>query len=82
MRLDKVPRTAHVIDPTRILNTMDANAILKSTEDHMKKSVEYLIHEFAGLRTGKASPQLVENIDIKVSIYGGTHMKLGNWSGR
>ena len=28
------------------------------------------------LRTGKASPHLVENIDIKVSIYGGTHMRL------
>lgn len=55
---------------------MEATAILKATEEHMKKAVEYLTHEFAGLRTGKASPQLVENIDIKVSIYGGTHMKL------
>ena len=55
---------------------MDANSIIKTTEEQMKKSVEYLIHEFASLRTGKASPQLVEGIDIKVSIYGGTHMKL------
>jgi ribosome recycling factor len=55
---------------------MEAKAVLKATEDHMKKAVEYLTHEFASLRTGKASPQLVENIDIKVSIYGGTHMKL------
>ena len=42
----------------------------------MHKAVEYLIHEFASIRTGKASPHLVENIDIKVSIYGGTHMRL------
>lgn len=55
---------------------MEAKAVLKTTEDHMKKAVEYLTHEFASLRTGKASPQLVENMDIKVSIYGGTHMKL------
>jgi ribosome recycling factor len=55
---------------------MDAQALIKQTEDAMHKSVEYLIHEYAGIRTGKASPQLVENIDVKVSIYGGTHMKL------
>ena len=35
---------------------MEATAILKATEEHMKKAVEYLTHEFAGLRTGKASP--------------------------
>ena len=55
---------------------MDAVSLIKHTEEAMHKAVEYLIHEFASLRTGKASPHLVENIDIKVSIYGGTHMRL------
>ena len=39
----------------------------------MEKSVDYLVHEFAGVRTGKASPALVENIDVHA--YGST-MKL------
>ena len=39
----------------------------------MEKSVDYLVHEFAGVRTGKASPALVENIDVRA--YGST-MKL------
>ena len=39
----------------------------------MEKSVDYLAHEFSGVRTGKASPALVENIDVQA--YGST-MKL------
>ena len=39
----------------------------------MEKSVDYLVHEFASVRTGKASPSLVENIDVHA--YGST-MKL------
>jgi ribosome recycling factor len=54
---------------------MDASAILKSTEEAMSTSVEYMVNEFAGVRTGKASPQLVENMDIKVISYG-SNMKL------
>ena len=42
----------------------------------MKKAVEFVLHEFNGVRTGKASPALVESVNISVSIYGGTHMKL------
>lgn len=33
-------------------------------EEGMDKAVEYMIHEFAAIRTGKASPALVENIDV------------------
>ena len=36
----------------------------------MTKSVEFMIHEFAGIRTGKASPQLVENLNVQVESYG------------
>lgn len=39
----------------------------------MEKSVDYLIHEFAAVRTGKASPALVENIDVHAY---GSAMKL------
>jgi ribosome recycling factor len=41
----------------------------------MKKAVEHAIHEFAAVRTGKASPTLVENLDVLVQSYG-SHMKL------
>ncbi|MEZ5330070.1 MAG: ribosome recycling factor [Verrucomicrobiales bacterium] len=49
---------------------MDEAVFLKETEDHMKKSEEYMIHEFAAVRTGKASPALVESIDVHVASYG------------
>ncbi len=39
----------------------------------MEKSVDYMTHEFASVRTGKASPALVENIDVEAY---GTSMKL------
>src|SRR6266702_4183802 len=52
---------------------MDRDDILLEAEMAMEKSVDYLAHEFAGVRTGKASPALVENIDVQA--YGST-MKL------
>lgn len=54
---------------------MTSDEILLETEDAMEKSVEYMTHEFASLRTGKASPALVENIDIDVTAYSAS-MKL------
>ena len=36
----------------------------------MKHAVEHAVHEFAGVRTGKASPGLVENLTVKVTSYG------------
>jgi len=50
---------------------MDPDEAILNVEDAMIKSVEYLIHEFAGVRTGKASPALIENIDVHVQAYGG-----------
>ena len=52
---------------------MSRDDILLETEMSMEKSVDYLVHEFSGVRTGKASPALVENIDVQA--YGST-MKL------
>ncbi len=39
----------------------------------MEKATGYLVHEFATIRTGKASPALVENIDVEAY---GSMMKL------
>src|SRR5438045_7231308 len=52
---------------------MERDDILLEAEMAMEKSVDYLAHEFSGVRTGKASPALVENIDVQA--YGST-MKL------
>ena len=54
---------------------MDPETAILETEDTMEKAVEYLQHEFATVRTGKASPGLIENIDVHVHSYGST-MKL------
>jgi ribosome recycling factor len=52
---------------------MTRDDILLEAEMSMDKSVDYMVHEFAAVRTGKASPGLVENVDVHV--YGST-MKL------
>jgi ribosome recycling factor len=52
---------------------MDPDEILLETEAAMEKGFDYMTHEFAAVRTGKASPALVENIDVEA--YGST-MKL------
>ena len=52
---------------------MSRDDLLLEAEMSMEKSVDYVIHEFASVRTGKASPALVENIDVQA--YGST-MKL------
>src|SRR2546428_14012713 len=52
---------------------MSRDDIVLEAEMSMEKSVDYMTHEFAAVRTGKASPGLVENIDVHA--YGST-MKL------
>jgi ribosome recycling factor len=52
---------------------MDPDEILLETEAAMEKGFEYMQHEFAAVRTGKASPALVENIDVEAY---GSSMKL------
>ena len=52
---------------------MSAEEILFETEVAMEKSVDYMVHEFASVRTGKASPALVENVDVEAY---GSSMKL------
>jgi ribosome recycling factor len=52
---------------------MSPEEILFEAEAAMEKAVDYMTHEFSGVRTGKASPALVENIDVEAY---GTQMKL------
>ena len=47
---------------------MPVDDILLEAEEKMIKTEEVVVHEFAGVRTGKASPSLVEN--ILVEVYG------------
>ena len=47
---------------------MPTDDILLECEDAMEKAIEFLVSEFKGVRTGRATPGLVEN--IKVDYYG------------
>src|SRR3954452_24846291 len=44
---------------------MTSDDILLEAEMSMEKSVDFMVHEFAAVRTGKASPALVENVDVQ-----------------
>ncbi len=57
---------------------MSIDDILLETEDKMLKSEQVVVNEFAGVRTGKASPALVEN--VMVEAYGG-HMRIRELAG-
>lgn len=52
---------------------MSYEETLFEAEESMEKAVDFLTHEFAAIRTGKASTALVENLDVEA--YGST-MKL------
>src|SRR5438874_1285333 len=47
---------------------MPVDDVLLDCEMHMEKAIEHLHHELRGIRTGRASPALVE--DIRVDYYG------------
>ena len=44
---------------------MSLDEALFEAEEGMEKAVDFMIHEFAAIRTGKASPALVENLDVQ-----------------
>lgn len=52
---------------------MSRDDIVLEAEMTMEKSVDYMVHEFSAVRTGKASPALVENVDVQAY---GSAMKL------
>ena len=51
---------------------MDPEEAILNVEETMSKAVDYLLQEFAGVRTGKASPSLIDNLDVHVHAYGST----------
>ena len=57
---------------------MSLQAALDTMEEKMMKTVEFVHHEFASVRTGKASPALVENIQVEAY---GSHMRLRELAG-
>ncbi len=59
--------------------SMSIDDILLECEEKMQKTEEHVIIEFNGVRTGKASPALIENITAEV--YGGSHMRIRELAG-
>jgi ribosome recycling factor len=57
---------------------MALDDILLEAEEKMAKTEQVVQHEFAGLRTGRASPVLVENITAEVY---GSHMRIRELAG-
>jgi ribosome recycling factor len=57
---------------------MDLDDILLEAEEKMTKTEQVVQHEFVGLRTGRATPGLVEN--IMAEVYG-SHMRIRELAG-
>lgn len=55
---------------------MPVDEIEFEAEDGMEKACEFLKREFRGIRTGRASPGLVESVRVKVASYGDQPMDL------
>lgn len=49
---------------------MAIEEIVKDCRQHMHKAMDYLTEEFRGIRTGRASPGLVEHLKVNVASYG------------
>ncbi len=56
------------------------DSIVRGAEDTMKKAVEFLRQELRGIRSGRASPGLVDTLRVEVESYGSTMTvkELGN----
>lgn len=54
---------------------MEISEVLLEIEEAMSQAVEHTRAEFTSIRTGKASPALIENLDVSVASYGSV-MKL------
>ncbi len=51
---------------------MPTTAIEKECSSKMSKAIEYLKDELRGVRTGRATPGLIEHLKIEVAAYGST----------
>src|SRR2546423_10744386 len=68
-----IPRLLQIVRQLRIYPTpmkdpMPVDDFLLDCEMHMEKAIEHLQHELRSIRTGRATPALVE--DIRVEYYG------------
>src|SRR3954464_3946271 len=51
--------------PSSTRNTMPADDILMDCEEQMEKAIEHLQHELKSIRTGRASPAIVEHVQVE-----------------
>jgi len=58
--------------------SVNVDDLMEHLEEHMMKTIEVMQNDFAGIRTGKASPGLVENISVD---YYGTPTRLKELAG-
>ncbi len=49
---------------------MPVDAIMKACRQQMQKVLDYFAEELKGVRTGRASPGLVEHLKVNVAAYG------------
>lgn len=49
---------------------MDFDDILLEAQDSMDKAVQHALHEFASIHTGKATPSMVDGVQVHVEAYG------------
>lgn len=49
---------------------MDFDTILLEAQEMMEKTVQHTLHEFSNVHTGKATPAMVENLQVDVEAYG------------
>ncbi len=61
-----------------VLSLMALDDLLLEADDKMSKTEQVVVNEFTGVRTGKASPSLVEN--IMVEVYG-SNMRIRELAG-
>jgi ribosome recycling factor len=51
---------------------MDTETFLLELDEAMQKAAEFVSSEMSSIRTGKASPALLDNISVTVESYGTT----------
>jgi ribosome recycling factor len=42
----------------------ELNLIFEEAKDHMQKSFDFFVHELVGIRAGKASPSMLEGVEV------------------
>ncbi len=50
----------------------DPETAILEVEEAMSSGIDHLVQDFSGVRTGKASPALIDNLDVYVHAYGGS----------